>query len=212
MEENKTALKIYHILTKAYPQAHIRLEHSSPFELLIAAVLAGQSSEDKVNPVTKNLFKKYPTVYDLSKAETEDIEEIIKTTSVYKGKAQSIKSISKMIIKDHNNRFPNTVQKLTAFPGVGIRTAKLVLANCFYYPAVLIDAHIKRIIVRLGITEGTSPEDIEGELEKKLSKSKWTRFSLILGEHGRNICTKIPKCSECKLTSFCNYYMENIKK
>ncbi len=207
MDEQKIILNIYHILSKEYPQAHIRLNYSSPFELLIATILAGQSSEDKVNPVTEQLFKRFPSINDLSKARPEDIEDIIKSTSVYKGKAQSIISISKMLLKEYGNKFPNSVDKLTEFPGVGQRTAKLVLATCFYYPAILVDSNLKRVAKRLGITKTDVPDEMESELMDKLDENKWTRFSLILGEHGRAVCLpKAPKCKECKLSSICRYY------
>ncbi len=206
MEEKRKILNIYHILSKEYPQAHIRLNYSSPFELLVSAILAGQSSEDKVNPVTEELFNKYPSINELSKASPEDIEEIIKSTSVYKGKAQSIISISKMLIREYNNKFPDTVEKLTEFPGVGQRTAKLVLANCFYYPAILVDSYFKRVAKRVGITKGDTPDEIEADLMAKLDENKWTRFSLTMAEHGRDICLpKSPKCLECKLFNLCEY-------
>jgi len=200
---------VYNTLTKEHHSARVHLHHRTPFELLIATVLAAQCTDEKVNQVTEVLFAKYPSVKSLAKAYIEDVESIVKPTGFYKNKSQNIIDIAKMLLRFHKGDVPRKMDAMLKLPGVGRKTANVVLASCFYKPAIIVDTHVKRVTNRIGLTKEKEPEKIEQDLQAKIDKNKWSRFSYVINEHGRQICrAKKPECGQCKISRACDFFAQ----
>ncbi len=197
-------------LEKEYPDAICSLQYKSAFELLVATRLAAQCTDNRVNIVTPDLFKKYRTVYDLAKADREDVEECIRSCGFYKIKSKDLIEMSKMIVDKYNGEVPDNMEDLLSLPGVGRKTANLILGDIFNKPAVVVDTHCIRITRRLGFHDTKNPEKIEKILRNCLDSEKSNDFCHRLVLHGRKICkAQKPLCNECTMNSFCKYYNDN---
>lgn len=202
--------KIIEILKEEYPEAKsTSLDHQNAFELLIATILAAQSTDKLVNKVTKNLFKKYKTPEDFANANLEELEQDIKSTGFYKNKAKSIINCTRDIVSNFNGKVPDNIEDLTSLPGVGRKTANVVLGNVFGKQAIIVDTHMRRIANRLGLTTNEDPTKIEFDLMEIVPQKEWTDFSHKIVALGRTIClAKKPKCSICRLLPYCRYGQE----
>ena len=210
---NLSASKITRILKTLqakYPVVETQLNHKSPFQLLIATILSAQCTDHQVNKVTENLFAKYPGANNIADAPMEDIKSIIFSTGFYNNKAKNIKACSKTLLKDFNGEVPSDIEKLIKLPGVGRKTANVVLSTIFNTPAIVVDTHVLRISYRLGLTKLKDPVKVEYDLMEKLPKELWSDFSLWMIYFGREICdAKKPNCSDCPLSNVCNFYLSN---
>lgn len=192
-------------LQRTYPKAKVSLDYKTPFELLVATILSAQSTDARVNLVTKALFMKYRGPTDYAAADPYELEQDIHATGFFRNKARALVGVSKAILEKHGGEVPQTMEELVALPGVGRKTANVVLANAFKKPAgVVVDTHVTRVAGRLGLTEHSDAEKIEQDLMALLPTKEWTSFAHRLILHGRNICVaRKPKCRECLLNEYC---------
>ena len=197
--------EILSLLKKEYPNVKIALGYSNPLELLIATILSAQCTDRKVNEVTKTLFEKYRTPQDYIAATQEKLEEEIYSTGFYRNKARNIRNLCKMLIEDFDGKVPDTMEDLVKLSGVARKTANIVLSGAFgKIEGIAVDTHVKRVSARLGLTANTDPDKIEKDLMDIIPKKDWDVFSLLLIQHGRQICTaKKPLCGECILNKLC---------
>ena len=199
--------KIIEILFKTYPDAVCSLDHTNPLELLISTILAAQCTDLRVNIVTKDLFVKYTSVYDYANCDISVLEEDIRSTGFYRNKAKNIVACCKMLIEKHNGVVPGTIEELVSLPGVGRKTANVVLGNIFGIPSIIVDTHCIRLSNRIGLTENEDPVKIEKDLMEIVPNAEWTKFSNCLVYHGRAICdAKKPKCEVCPIALYCKFY------
>ncbi len=193
-----------------YPIVKSPLIHRNSFQLLIATILSAQCTDNQINKVTPKLFKKFGSPEKLAEASLKDIEDIIYSTGFYKNKAKNIKECCRMLIDKYDGKVPETMEGLLTLPGVGRKTANVVLSNFFDISGIVVDTHVLRISKRLGFTESSSPEKVEKDLMDILDKKYWYEFSLRLIFFGREICTsRNPKCSSCFLKDLCVYEKES---
>ncbi|HOM42304.1 MAG TPA: endonuclease III [Bacillota bacterium] len=201
------AKKISEILFKIYPEATCSLDYNKPLELLIATMLAAQCTDERVNIVTRDLFKKYTSVYDYANANPEELEGDIRATGFYRNKARNIIGCCKKLIKDFGGKVPDNMEDLLSLPGVGRKTANVVLGNIYKIPGIIVDTHCKRLSNRIGLTEEEDPEKIEFDLMEILPREDWTAFSNSLVYHGRAICNaRKPKCVHCPIAQYCDFF------
>ena len=197
-------LVIIDILSGEYTGARIQLEFVSPFELLVATILSAQCTDARVNIVTKDLFKKYLTPEDYLKVPNEELEKDIFSTGIYRNKAKSIKGAAKKILEDYNGEVPGTMEELLKIPGVGRKTANVVLGHCFNTPGIVVDTHVKRLANRFGFVKTENPDKIEFELMELIPEDKWVIFTHYIINHGRKICAgQRPKCPDCAVNELC---------
>lgn len=203
--EKKIVGGILKILKKEYPDAKIALNFSSPLELLIATILSAQCTDERVNKVTPNLFRRYKKPEDYANVDLKEFEQEIRPTGFYKSKAKNIKNMATLLVKNFNGRVPETMNELTSLPGVARKTANIVLSNAYgTIEGIAVDTHVKRLSRRLGFTKEKDPNKIEQDLMKIVPKEEWGNITLLLMLHGRKICiAKKPKCEECKLNKIC---------
>lgn len=212
-ELKSRAKKISSILYKTYPEATCSLDYTNPLELLIATILAAQCTDERVNIVTKELFKKYTSVYDYANANPEELEQDIKPTGFFRNKARNIIACCRKIIKDFDGNVPGTMEELLTLPGVGRKTANVILGNVFNVPGVIVDTHCKRLSNRIGLTDKEDPEKIEYDLMEILPQKDWTIFSNSLVYHGRAICdARKPECGKCPIAQYCDFFNRNSRK
>jgi endonuclease-3 len=198
--------KIVRLLLKRYPDPQIALRFSNPLELLIATILSAQCTDIRVNEVTKSLFRKYKTVKDYAQADIKTLEEEIRPTGFYKNKSKMIIGCCEKLIKDFHGNVPSTLEELITLPGVGRKTANVILGSAFGQQAIAVDTHVLRVSNRLGIAHSQNPDKVEEELNKQIPKNRWTAFNLALILHGRETCTaRKPRCSECILYNECEW-------
>ena len=197
--------KIVTSLAKTYPVALCALNHESPFQLLAATILSAQCTDERVNLVTPELFRRWPTPQTLAVAKQPDVEDVVHSTGFFRAKAANLIGMASGLVEHHNGELPRTLAELTALPGVGRKTANVLLGTAFGIPSgVVVDTHVKRITTLLGLTEATSAEKIEQDLMALLPESEWINFSHRLIHHGRRICiARRPKCDECPLRPHC---------
>jgi endonuclease-3 len=196
--------KIYPILVKTYPKATVTLDFKTPLELLTSTILAAQCTDARVNTVAKDLYKKYRSAKDWAKADISEIENDIRSTGFYKNKAKAIKAASQKIIDEFGGRVPKTMEELLTLPGVGRKTANVILGNAFGVPGIVTDTHVIRLSRRLGLSENSEPVKIEFDLMEIVPKKNWTLFSHLLVFHGRNICVaRKPLCEKCPISKHC---------
>jgi endonuclease-3 len=196
--------KIWPILKKTYPDAGIALNFTNPLELLIATILSAQCTDVRVNMVTKDLFKKYKSAADWAKADTEQIESDIRSTGFFHNKAVSIKGACATIADKHEGRVPGTMEELVGLPGVGRKTANVVLGGAFGRPGITCDTHVIRLSRRLGLSENSDAVKLEFDLAEIVPEKNWTQFSNLLIFHGRNICkARKPDCENCPMAKHC---------
>ena len=202
--EQSSARSIYRILTKEYPDARCELDFNSPLELLVATVLSAQCTDKRVNAVTPVLFNRFPTVTKLAGAKISEIEKIIYSTGFYRSKAKNIKELANKILKDFNGEVPKTLAQLVTLPGVGRKTANVVLGNAFGIPGLTVDTHFGRLSRRFGWSQETDPVKVENDVAKLIPEKEWTLLSHKLIWHGRRIChSRKPECGICPLAKLC---------
>ena len=196
---------LYDRLASLYPDAHCELDFRTPFELLVATILSAQCTDKRVNMVTPVLFARYPTVEALARARQEDIEEIIKSTGFFRNKAKSIIGMANAVVDRHGGQVPSTLAELVTLPGVGRKTANVILGNAFHInEGVVVDTHVGRLATRLGLTRETDPVKVEQEMMGLFPQDRWTMLAHLLIFHGRRVCdAKVPRCGECTLADVC---------
>jgi len=203
--KRQRAGKIAHRLAATYPDAVCALHHKSAFQLLVATILSAQCTDERVNMVTPHLFQKYPTPRDLAEASQSEVERIVQSTGFFRNKATSLRGMARKIVDDFGGKVPKTLEELVTLPGVGRKTANVVLGTVFGIASgVVVDTHVTRISRLLALTTHTDAVKIEQDLMSLLPKSEWVNFSHRLIHHGRRICiARRPKCTECPLLPFC---------
>jgi len=205
----KTVIETRHILDKLetqHPNADTELHHRNAFELLVATILSAQSTDQRVNMVTPALFARYPDARALAKATTRELEPQILSTGFFRAKSKSLLGMAKALVEKHDGQVPADMDALTELPGVGRKTANVVLGHALGVPGLPVDRHVLRVANRIGIAEGDNPEVVEKQLCEKLPKERWTRTSDTLILHGRRICRPKPLCSECVVQDDCDYF------
>lgn len=197
--------KIIEALQAAYPDAHCELNHSNPLELLIATILSAQCTDKRVNMVTPQLFNRYPSAAAFAGASQSDLENAIKTTGFFRNKAKSILSACRALVEHHGGQVPRTMEELRELGGVGRKTANVVLGNAFNINhGIVVDTHVARLSMRLGLTREKAPEKIELALMPLVPQEKWTLFSHLLIWHGRRRCyARNPDCDHCEFKALC---------
>ncbi|MGF3521597.1 MAG: endonuclease III [Candidatus Bathyarchaeia archaeon] len=197
--------KIIGLLEEEHPDAKIALNFSNPLELLVATILSAQCTDERVNMVTKELFKKYTKAEDYARVELAELERDIKSTGFYHNKAKNIQSCCRLLVEKHQGKVPSTMEELVELPGVARKTANIVLYGAYGVIAgVAVDTHVRRLSQRLGLTNFDDPEKIEQDLMRLVPKEKWMRFADLLIFHGRRVCNaKKPNCGGCVLSQLC---------
>lgn len=210
-EQKRTrAVEIVEALKAAYPAARVTLDYRTPFELLVAAILAAQCTDEKVNQITPGLFKRYPTIEAFAGADEAELQGIIRPTGFFRQKARSIMEAAQDIIAKFGGEVPQTMDELLQLRGVGRKTANLILGECFNVPGIVVDTHVKRISNRLGWTTNTDPTKIEYDLMDLIPKEHWVTINHVIVAHGRAIC-KAPKplCDRCPVLELCPFGRSN---
>ncbi len=197
---------ILDVLDRTYPKADCSLDFSSPLELLVATVLSAQCTDERVNQVTKGLFKKYRKAADYANAPPAELEEDIRPTGFFRNKAKSLKSCAAELMAAHNGEVPDSLEELVELPGIGRKTANVILGTAFNTPGIVVDTHVGRITQRIGLTQQRDPVKIEFDLMEQIPREKWTVFSHQLIQHGRKTCkARKPRCAECPLLEHCDH-------
>ncbi len=193
-------------LRSLFPEVKPQLHFRSPFELLIATILSSQCTDQQVNRVTPKLFHQLKSPQDFARASLEEIEALIRSTGFYRNKAKNIKACCRVLLETHGGRVPDRLDELVDLPGVGRKTANVVLGAAFERPGIVVDTHVKRVSWRLGFTENSDPDKIEFDLMDIIPRKEWSDFSLRLIFFGRQTCTaRKPKCPVCLLDPLCPY-------
>ncbi len=209
-KEKSFTKKIFDILSNEYPAVKPALEYSSAFELLISTILSAQCTDERVNIVTKTLFKKYRKPQDYINVPQTELEKDIFSTGFYRQKAKSIQKCCKELIEKHNGKVPRDFDELVKLSGVGRKTASVVAGNAFGIPAIAVDTHVKRLSNLLGFIKSDDPEKIEFRLKELLPESYWINSSHWLATHGRNVCfARKPQCGKCVLAKMCPSFLQS---
>ena len=204
--DQKRVTEIIKILSKEIPDSRIALRFSNPLDLLIATILSAQCTDIKVNQVTVDLFKKYRSAKDYAESNLAKLEEEIRPTGFYRNKAKSLQKCCQELVKRFGGGIPKTLEELVTLPGVGRKTANVILGNAFGIPGVVVDTHVHRVSQRIGLTKNDDPVKIEFDLMEIAPKEEWTHFSNLLVWHGRRTCTaKKPLCGTCPIRNLCDY-------
>lgn len=205
MNKRERAAELLKRLPAIYPDAHCELVYSNPLELLVATILSAQCTDKRVNMVTPGLFRRCPTAADYAAISQEEMEGLIRSTGFYRNKSKNIRAMATALLERHGGEVPSTLESLAALPGVGRKTANVVLGNAFSKnEGIVVDTHVSRLSQRLGLTKFTDPIRIEQDLIKLFPRSFWTDFSHCLIFHGRRRCpARKPDCSQCELNDIC---------
>jgi endonuclease-3 len=205
LNDKERVKKILEFLEKEHPDAKIALNYSNPLELLVATVLSAQCTDERVNMVTKTLFKKYRKPEDYADTDLKQLEEDIKPTGFYHNKAKNLKKMCQVLVEKFDSQVPRTMSDLLTLPGVGRKTANIVLSNAYgVIEGIAVDTHVRRLSKRLGLTKSEDPDEIEKDLMMLVPKSLWPRFTDLLIFHGRRVCTaKKPNCKGCVISQLC---------
>jgi len=192
-------------LSEEYPDADCALRHDNPFQLLVATILSAQCTDKRVNMVTPALFERFPTPGSMAQADLSELEDLVRTTGFFRNKARSLKGLGQALEADHEGRVPATMEALTALPGVGRKTANVVLGNAFGIDeGIVVDTHVQRLSGRLGLTNESTPEKIESDLMQLVPRTHWTLWAHLLILHGRAVCkARKPDCDGCVLVDLC---------
>ncbi len=202
--------EVIDILMDLYPDAKAELNFSNPFELLIATILSAQCTDVQVNKTTKGLFKDYKTPEDYLTLTDEELGEKIRSCGFYKTKSKNILSTCRLLIENFNGKIPDTLEELMTLPGVGRKTANVVLSNAFSKPAIAVDTHVFRVSNRIGLADSDNVLDTEKDLMENIDKKMWSKAHHLLIFHGRRICkARKPLCEKCPLTTYCFYFKDN---
>ncbi len=203
-KKKSRALKIIDALQCEYPNAACHLHFKNPFQLLISTILAAQCTDDRVNMIMDELYKKYKSPEDFAKAKPEVLEKELNSINFFRNKTKSVINCSKALVEKHGGEVPKSMNELTALAGAGRKTANVVLGNCFGIPAIMTDTHLNRVTQRLELVDTDAPDKIEAELKMIVPDDRQVKFSHIIGEHGRQICkARKPLCSECVIGKLC---------
>lgn len=206
------AKKLIRVLEREYPDAKIALDFSTPLELLVATILAAQCTDERVNQVTKFLFGKYRSAEDYARASLPTLEGEIHSTGFYKAKARAIIGMAKELVAKHGGRVPQTLDELVALPGVGRKTANVVLGNAYGQPAIAVDTHVFRVSQRLGLAKSGDPEKVHAQLCEVIPRPRWTFFTHLLTTHGRRMCqARKPACPACPVRALCPWPGKTLK-
>ncbi len=207
MDRAEKARKVLAILSREFPNPKTALSFSTPLELLIATILSAQTTDERVNKTTPELFKRFKSAADYANARPEEIERLISSINFYRNKTKSIIACCRKIVERFGGEVPKTVEELTELPGVGRKTANIVLGNAFGKQALAVDTHVKRVSQRLGLTKEQDPDKIEADLCSIIPKKMWTNTTHLLIFHGRKTCkAKRPLCSSCSVRDYCDFY------
>jgi len=207
MAEEERIREILDRLEAAHPDARTYLDFETPLQLLVATILAAQCTDEKVNQVTPALFERFPTAQHIAQADRRELEEIVRPTGFYRRKAERTQECCRIIVEQYDGEVPDRADALTSIPGVGRKTANVVLAEAFGRQTIPVDTHVKRVSTRLGLAEGKEPDKIESQLCEIIPKGRWTRASHLFGTHGRRICSaRKPDCEGCPVRDMCDYY------
>lgn len=191
-------------LAKLYPDAHCALTHRSPLQLLVATILSAQCTDARVNLVTPALFGRFADAAAFAKADRDELEQLIKSTGFFRNKARNIQECCRAIVAEHGGEVPDSLEILVALPGIGRKTANVVLGDAFGVPGITVDTHVGRLSRRIGLTTHTDPVKVEHDLMKLIPKKEWTSFSHRMIFHGRQVCfARKPNCDGCLLKTFC---------
>ena len=201
------AQKMYRILRKTYPNVRCELNFETPLQLLVATVLSAQCTDKRVNMVTANLFKRYSTVDDFAEVDLRELQTLIKSTGFFRAKARNIKGLANVIINDFGGKVPKTLEELVTLPGVGRKTANVVLGHAFHTPGITVDTHFGRLSRRFGWTKEKDPVKVEFAVMELIPRREWTNLSQRMIWHGRRICfARNPACGACPLAKNCPSY------
>jgi len=198
------ARKIVQRLKRAYPDAKIALRFDTALELLVATILSAQCTDERVNAVTESLFKRYPSAESYAEASAPTLERDIHATGFFRAKARSLIGMGKGLVERHGGEVPRTLEDLTALPGVGRKTANVVLGNAFGVPALAVDTHVFRVSQRLGLAKADDPEEVHDQLCRVIPRAAWTQATHLLIIHGRQVCrARTPACPDCPVADLC---------
>jgi endonuclease III len=206
MKSSKEAAAVFDALDEQHPGADTELHHRNAYELLAATILSAQSTDQRVNMVTPALFKRYPAPAALAKATTAELEPQIHSTGFFRAKSKALIGMAQALVERHGGSVPADMAALTALPGVGRKTANVVLGHALGVPGLPVDRHVLRVANRIGVAEGGDPEKVEAQLCALLPQERWTRASDCLILHGRRICKPKPLCPECFVQDYCDFF------
>ncbi|MEQ8156208.1 MAG: endonuclease III [Clostridiaceae bacterium] len=202
---------ILKLLTEEYPDAQCELNHDSPFQLLVATILSAQTTDKKVNEVTKDLFREYPDLNSFLLLSNEELENRIRQIGLYRNKAKNIYLMCRQLKENFGGEVPKTMEGITSLAGAGRKTANVVLSNAFGVPAIAVDTHVFRVSNRIGLADASNVEKTEGQLMKELPQDMWTHTHHLLIFHGRRCCfARKPDCERCVINDYCKFYKENM--
>jgi endonuclease-3 len=191
-------------LARLYPDAHCALHHDNPLQLLVATILSAQCTDARVNLVTPALFARYPDAHAFAAADQRELEKFIQSTGFFRNKARNLIACCRQLVEQHGGQVPGTMEELVPLPGVGRKTANVILGNAFGTPGITVDTHVGRLSRRLGLTRETDPVKVERDLARLLPRKEWTMFSHRLIFHGRQVChARKPECTGCGLAALC---------
>ena len=203
-DRRSRARRIVRELSKLYPDAHCALHYKNPLQLLIATILSAQCTDKRVNMVTPALFARYPDAAAFANASPEELEKMIQSTGFFRNKAKSIIACCKQLVEKHGGQVPGTMEELNPLPGIGRKTANVILGNAFGVPGITVDTHVGRLSRRLGLTKKEDAEKVERDLMALLPEKEWTMFSHRMIFHGRQVCSaRKPNCDGCTLNKIC---------
>jgi len=207
MNKKEKTIQIINVFDKLYPDVHCSLEYNSPLQLLLSTQMSAQCTDARVNIVAKTLYAKYKTAQDFANADTKELEENIKSTGFYRNKTKNIIACCKILVEKYNEKIPDNMEELLELPGVGRKTANLVLYEVYGVQGVVVDTHAIRLSNRIGLTKNKDPEKIEYDLQKIIPRSRWADFCHMLVFHGRAVCkARKPECEMCEISQYCTYY------
>jgi endonuclease-3 len=203
--KRERAAAIYRLLEEEYPEAHCELDHRSPFELAVATILSAQTTDERVNQVTPELFRRFPDADSLAGAPQDEVEEIIRSTGFFRNKARNIIGFAVSLQEDHDGEIPRDIRTLSSMPGVGRKTANVILGNAFgINEGVVVDTHVKRLAFLMKLTNQKTPEKVEKDLVPLFPREDWTMLSHLLIWHGRRVCdARKPACERCVVSHLC---------
>ncbi|HOK44121.1 MAG TPA: endonuclease III [Thermoclostridium sp.] len=206
------AIKILDILEETYPDAKCGLEFNTPFQLLVATMLSAQSTDRTVNRVTEGLFERYPDLDSFLTLTREQLEQEIREIGLYHSKAKNILAMCRELVTRFSGQVPATLEELTSLPGVGRKTANVVLSNAFNIPALAVDTHVLRVSNRIGLARSDRPDQTESQLTNLIPRDRWIKAHHLLIWHGRRTCAaRNPKCEICSIVAYCEFYKKNIE-
>lgn len=205
-------LKVLQILQSMYPNPTTALEHSNPYELLVATILSAQCTDERVNQITRKLFPAFPTPHHLAQASFEEVAELVRSAGLWQTKARNLIKTAQILVEQHGGQVPQTREELEALPGVGRKTANVVLANAFGIPTIAVDTHVFRVANRLGLASASNVNQTEEQLMEAIPQEYWIDAHHWLILHGRALCkARRPLCTECPLQEHCQYYLTHHK-